>query len=124
MFTQRPDTDHLLAVGYDAQQKLVAGHRRWRILSFDHVPKDAKSTYSSVTLSGAEPRLAAPGSPDWLPQLLPVIYDYQNIDKTGNPVPSKTSSAGLIGSLPLLLALAAFSAPPESLGAALSCVQS
>lgn len=51
-----------------------------------------------------------------MPQLLPSVYDCQ----TENP----RAQAGLIGSLPLLIALAAFSAPPAALGTVLtSCLR-
>lgn len=124
LFTERPDTDHLPAVNFNVQARSVAhGPEGWKVLSFDHIPSGKYNTYSSVNLTGAEPHLAAPGSRDWLPQLLPAIYDYQYCDMYGQSVSSKTSSAGLIGSLPLLLAMAAFSAPPDSLAHALDCIQ-
>ena len=124
VFTQRPDTDHLLAVNFDAETRNVCEEPGgWRVLTFDHYPNGQNGTYSYVHLVGAEQHLAAPGSHDWMPQLMPAIYDYQTVNVNGVPVTPRTQSAGLIGSLPLLLALAAFSAPPNSLAAAFSRVQ-
>ena len=124
VFTQRPDTDHLLAVNFDAETRNV--HEEpggWKVLTFHHRPDGPNNTYSYVDVVGAEQHLAAPGSHNWMPQLIPSIYDYQEVNINGLPVRSRTQSAGLIGSLPLLLALAAFSAPPASLAVAFSCVQ-
>lgn len=124
VFTQRPDTDHLLAVGFDAETRDVNdAPNPWTVLSFDHIPNGRNYTYSSLGLMGSQQHLAAPGSVQWLPQLMPAIYDYQEVNTDGRPDPSTTQSAGLIGSLPLLLALAAFSAPRDSLAAAFACVQ-
>lgn len=117
VFTQMPDTPHLLAVGFDAETVNVSDQTSWRPLSFDHVRSgNAERTYSSVSAMGPQQHLAAPGAPQWVPQLLPHIYDYQpRIDHEGQIIPSHTTSAGLIGSLPHLLALAAFSGPARQL---------
>ena len=124
IFTQRPDTDHLLAVDFDAATKNVdEDPRGWKVLTFHHHANGQNGTYSYVDVVGAEQHLAAPGSNDWMPQLMPGIYDYQEVNINGVPVTSGTQSAGLIGSLPLLLALAAFSAPPDSLATAFSCLR-
>ena len=127
VFTQIPDTGHLLAVDFDAETRDVRDALGgWRVLSFNHVPSGPNNhngTYSYLDLFGAEQHLAAPGSATWLPQLMPPIYNYQEVTTSGHPVPSRTQSSGLIGSLPLLLALAAFSAPPDSLAEAFASVQ-
>lgn len=124
VFTQKPDTDHLLAVDFDAETRDVNdAPQGWKVLTFDHIPNGPSYTYSSLDLMGGEQHLAAPGSGQWLPQLVPAIYDYQEVDTDGRPDPSTTRSAGLIGSLPLLLALAAFSAPSESLNTAFASVR-
>jgi hypothetical protein len=117
VFTQMPDTSHLLAVTFDATTTNVCDYTRWRPLSFDHVPSgNAGTTYSSVSVTGSQQHLAAPGAVQWVPQLLPQIYDYQpGIDPEGRNIPPSTTSAGLIGSLPLLLAMAAFSGPLRQL---------
>lgn len=124
VFTQEPDTDHLLAKNFNAQTKSLARESAvWKVLRFNHIARDGQSTYSSVNLFGAQPQLAAPGSFSWLPQLLPAIYDFYEVTNEGGRRPPTTVSAGLIGSLPLLLAMAAFSAPAHSLAHALDCIQ-
>ena len=70
--------------------------------------------YSLVDLQGDEQQLAAPVPQEWINKLIPCIYKY---DERSPPTPE---FAGLIGDLPLLLALAAFSAPPEQLNSVLT----
>ncbi|KAL8993305.1 MAG: hypothetical protein Q9169_006441 [Polycauliona sp. 2 TL-2023] len=96
VFTQYSDTEHLLAVTFDAGKKDVAEeYGGWKILSFDRIPLDgAKQPYlSSVGVAGPKKGLAAPGSPAWMPQLLPKIYDYDSQPGSNEPQPV---SAGLI----------------------------
>ncbi|KAL8855678.1 MAG: hypothetical protein Q9178_007689 [Gyalolechia marmorata] len=122
IFTQYKDTNHLLAVTFDAEKRDVREeYGGWKVLSFDHivVPQDGtqRTYYSSVGVAGAERQLAAPGSPTWIGQLLPSIYDYDS----GEP---QRTSGGLIGNLPLLFALPAFSAQPDRLSHVLtSCMK-
>ncbi|KAI4124599.1 MAG: hypothetical protein LQ338_004718 [Usnochroma carphineum] len=114
VFGQHPDTDHLLAVDFDAETRDVAEqYGGWKVLSFNHqfLLGPPESYYSFVSLTGQEQLLAAPGSPKWMPELLPKIYDYDSRRQTSN-IPK---SAGLIGQLPILFALPAFSAPPGKL---------
>ncbi|KAL8921193.1 MAG: hypothetical protein Q9172_004155 [Xanthocarpia lactea] len=104
IFTQYKDTNHLLAVTFDAEKQDVREEQGgWKVLSFDHIPQDGTDTqrtyYSSVGVAGAERQLAAPGSPAWIGQLLPSIYDYDS------GVPPQRISGGLIGNLPLLHSL-------------------
>ena len=112
IFTQYPDTPHLLVVPFDARTRSVQLFGRgWHRIAFDHlqVAKSNRDTHYSYTSDqGAEQRIAAPGSPQRMPQLLPPSYDC-------NPRHAARSHAGLIGQLSLLFALAAFSAPPTSL---------
>lgn len=116
VFTQMTDTPHLLIVNFDAETVNVNERANWRTLSFEHVPTgNADRIYSSVSATGAQKHLAAPGARH-VPQLVPGIYDYQpEIDHEGRTIPTSTTSAGLIGGLPLLLALAAFSGPERQL---------
>lgn len=122
IFSQQEDTDHLLAVNINALLNDVASYPPgWRVLSFDYVSEqNSNSTYSSINVLGEERHLAAPGSPAWMGQLLPHVYNYQPTTPNGRPIPSPTTSAGLTGSLPILIGLAAFSAPKKSLTAVLS----
>jgi len=117
IFSQKDDTDHLLAVNFNALLKDVASYDPgWRVISFDHLPQtNTSATYSSINILGEERHLAADGSPVWMGQLLPHVYNYQRTTPGGHPIASTTISAGLIGSLPILIGLAAFSAPKDSL---------
>ena len=122
VFTQNPDTTHLLVVPFDAQVRNAHENNGgnnggsdggWRPLVFRHVRIDnTPYTYSAVSAVGDRQHIAARGSSHWMPQLLPRVYDFQN----GSP----RLQAGLIGDIPLLIALAAFSAPPNALGAVLT----
>ena len=109
IFTQNPDTPHLLVVPFDARTTHVYQNPGgWRPLVFCHLRiGNTQRTYSAVLANGDRQHIAAPGSRHWMPQLLPRVYDYQN----GSP----RIQAGLVGSIPLLIALAAFSAPPNFL---------
>ena len=116
VFTQMPDTQHLLAVSFDAATINVRDQYRWLPLSFQHIRIGHSDTkYSSVQVVASQQHLAAPGAPHWIPQLLPAVYDYPRTDHEGRSLSTSVTSAGLIGSLPLLLALAAFSAPENLL---------
>lgn len=124
IFSQQDDTDHLLAVEYNVKlQNVRHASAGWNTLSFEHVRLDPGNTYSKVKLFGDEKKLAAPGSPHWMPQLLPSEYNYRRTGPHDDPIPSDTRSAGLIGNLAILLALAAFSAPRNRLSTVLtSCI--
>ena len=118
IFTQNPDTPHLLIVPFDARTThAFQNPGGWRPLCFHHRRiGNTQYAYSSLSANGDRQHIAAPGSAHWMPQLLPSVYDYQ----TGSP----RLQAGLIGSLPLLIALAAFSAPPTALvGVLTNCLQ-
>ncbi|KAL8717070.1 MAG: hypothetical protein Q9181_008362, partial [Wetmoreana brouardii] len=123
IFTQWPDTDHLLTVPFDAEKRDVSEEPGgWKILRFNHIPRQGTqwAYYSSVNVAGDQQRLAAPGSPLHMPQLLPKIYDYEPTLSSSQD----RQSAGLIGNLPILFALAAFSASPQRLSQVLtSCMK-
>ena len=117
VFTQMPSTSHVLAVDFDAELTSVKeSSESWKPLSFDHI-KDRKSdaVVSSIELFGSEKHIAAP-CPPHLRQILPSIYDWQpKLDSAGCQTTKPPIFAGFIGKLPLLIALAAFSALPSSL---------
>ena len=118
VFTQNPDTPHLLVVPFDARRKDVVEYPgAWRPLTFRHVRiANTRHIYSAVLANGDRQHIAAPGSAHWMPQLLPRVYDDESR--------STRRQAGLIGSLPLLIALAAFSAPSAFLQSVLTlCVR-
>ena len=107
VFTQQPHTHHLLAVPVNARINGVPG-RGWHCFTFTHNQiGNSNHYYTYVSDRGAEPSIAAPIAPRWASQLLPVWYDCISQHRT-------RIQAGLIGDLPLLFALAAFSTPPES----------
>ncbi|KAL8966994.1 MAG: hypothetical protein Q9183_003118 [Haloplaca sp. 2 TL-2023] len=110
IFTQQPDTDHFLAVPFDAETRHVAEvYGGWKTLSFNHIySPGTNTTCSAIDLAGESQRLAAPGSNAWLPQLVPRIYNFD-----ANFAASQAPSGGLTGSLPILFALPAFSAQPD-----------
>ena len=82
LFTLYPDTPHLLVIPFNAQLK----HARrnvggWRPLTFRHVRiNNTQHSYSAVSADGDRRHIAAQGSPHWMPQLLPKIYN----DQSGN----------------------------------------
>ena len=118
IFTQNPDTPHLLAVPFDARTTNVYQYGRgWQRITFIHnrVGNSSNAYYSYISDQGAEQRIAAPALPHWIDQLLPSWYNCE-------PRHAARTQAGLIGELPLLLALAAFSAPPTSPGSLLNCI--
>lgn len=107
VFTQYPDSTHIVAVNVDAGMTDAADQNgSWRTLSFNHVNSNNNRYFSSVNTMGQERHLVAPGSQSWIRQLIPDIYDYPR----QSSAPSR-ASAGLIGSVPILLALAVLSAP-------------
>ena len=118
IFTQNPDTPHLLTVPFDARRRHVCHYPgAWRPLTFRHVRiANTQYKYSAVSADSDRQHIAARGSSHWMPQLLPAIYDDQS--------QSTRKQAGLIGSLPILIALAAFSAPISFLKSVLTgCVR-
>lgn len=113
VFSQAPHTDHLLLVRFDARLEDVSVWNEWTSLTFDYKEKNSSSSYAS--LIGDQYELSAPIPPEWN-NLIPQPYRYQKkIDAEGRIVQPNTKFAGLIGNLPLLVALAAFSAPRDNL---------
>ena len=112
VFTQYPGTPHLLAVPFNARTRSVNQFGRgWQCMTFNHIPVgNSNSYYSYISDRGGQQRIAAPGSQHWMDQLLPDWYNCNDVED------SRRTQAGLIGELPLLFALAAFSAPPASQG--------
>ena len=107
VFTQKPDTPHLLAVPFDARTSSVQG-RGWQRLTFNHNQiGNSNHFYSYISDRGAKLKIAAPMAPTWGPELLDPWYACEARHRT-------RIQAGLIGELSLLFALAAFSAPPTS----------
>ena len=123
LFSQDPDTPHLLVVPFDVRTRNVSDYQRgWLPITFDHHPistsSGARDYYSSVSATGSESHLAAPGQGFWMPQLLPQWYNYR-----APPNSRARVHAGLIGNLPILLALAAFSVPAVNLAEAMKSIQ-
>lgn len=119
VFSQANKTDHLLWVPFDARTENVSQYAHdWRNLNFVQEHRTGIGTYCSLVFVGDEETL-----PDSVPQwekLIPSPYRYQITDDSGSLIPSNVHFAGLIGNLPLLTALAAFSAPRDRLSVALT----
>ena len=118
VFTQWPDTPHLLVVPFNAQIRHVCQYSRgWKPLTFRYVQiENTQHIYSALSANGDRQHIATLGSSHWMPQLLPKVYDDQSR--------STKQQAGLIGNIPLLIALAAFSAPTSFLSSVLTnCVR-
>ena len=113
VFTHRPGTMHLLAANCDAQKTLVSSQGGWRPLHFGHNRIGSTDCYLSyVDPEALHQQMPAPGSGPWMPQLVPRCYDWvASHDTGGHAIPPTRKNVGLIGKLPLLIALAAFSAP-------------
>ena len=109
VFSQTPDTEHLLTVPFDARTKNVSNFDYdWRGLTFEHKPRNNTSTYASLAFIGEEKGLPACVPQSWN-RLVPTPYRYRDTDAEWGP---GTTFAGLI-------ALAAFSALPQALSAVL-----
>ena len=117
-FTQYPDTPHLLAVPFNARTRSVYhSGRGWQNIRYIHNRVgNSNAYYSYISVQGVERAIAAPGSPSWMPELLPSQHDCDRRHAT-------RTQAGLIGELPLLFAIAAFSVPPLRLQTLLSSMQ-
>ena len=62
-------------------------------------------------MQGIKDRIAAPASDNIVNQILPKCYDYKpQLNPQGQAIPPTRTHTGLIGSLPILISLAAFSA--------------
>ena len=122
VFSQATGTDQLLTVPFDARTKNVSEcDHDWLCLGFEHKAAPNGGHYASLACIGEEERLPA-DVPAW-GTLIPPPYRYHRTNN-GNPIPSETTCAGLIGSLPLLVALVAFSAQPDKLRNALTTSRS
>ena len=115
VFSQATRTDHLLTVPFDAREKDVNVQTfEWRNLSFEYLPAQNGGTLASLVFVGDQEHLPA-RVPELWQRLIPHPYRYQKTDKNGNPTQPDTTFAGLIGCLPFLVALAAFSARQDML---------
>ena len=72
--------------------------------------------YSQVEFAGAHARLAASGQSHWIRDLFPEAYHWRAQDASF----ANATNAGLIGRLSMILALAAFSCPVQSVGYVIS----
>lgn len=111
VFCQQPPA--FLAVNFDARRESVPDSflGGWRELGFQYTPvvQNPSSVYSYIDFACEHLQLAAPGAPSshWIPQLLPQQYHW-----TPDVGDTNLTNAGLIGQLPLIIALAAFSCTP------------
>lgn len=107
------DAAKLIAVQIDARKENVAEQLGgWKELSFDWIPLGlGMGSYAAVTVAGDQPRIAGPFRSRWMNQLLPATY----LDNGPDELLGSRFTTGLIGSLPLLFALPAFSAQLDQL---------
>ena len=108
IFTKYPHKPHLWAVPFDARTRSVQLFKRgWQRITFNNIRNGDSSSntyYSYISSRGAGPELTTPEMPHWIPQ----VWPYPNTSH------ATSIQSGLIGELPLLFAIAAFSAPPSS----------
>ena len=105
------ETNHLLVTDINAAAFDVIKygcHGKWSRLYFHHkrVTKTDSRYYTELDFTGTKGLTAANISGRCMPQLIPSIYNDPRQDRV---------NAGLIGKLPLLFAIAAFSAPKQFL---------
>ena len=109
-------TEHLIATHHDVTVEDVPPDQRsgWKTLQFRSWPNHEKGpTYSVVDLlSGHEGCIAATGPDHLVEQVIPRCYDYRTPRGCRS---TERTFAGLIGNLPILIAMLAFSGPPEHL---------
>lgn len=111
---------YFLAVDSDARVldvSLVPGN--WEGLGFDLIKNKQGDTFSYLKVHPNQQRLPAPSSKSWMPHLLPAEYDFDPAAKQSTLLEANYLPAGLVGNLPLLLSLAAFSARANLLNKAL-----
>lgn len=121
VFIQRRDTANILVVPFDARKKDVAENSGgWKDLSFEFTPQKLSwRSYAAVTLASGRRRIALPYQSPWM-ELLPATYFHND----RNSMVRSRTKIGLIGSLPVLFALPAFSAQPDQLSNVLTnCMQ-
>ena len=113
------------AVNFDARREAVQNSDLggWIELGFQHTPLAHSSSrvYSYIDFAGEHSQLAAPAAPTsrWIPQLFP--HQYHWTADVGEP---NQTNAGLIGQLPLIISLAAFSCAPQHVDHILTnCIQ-
>ena len=116
VFTTNPN---LLAVNFDAGEAHVCSNGGWRPLSFKHYGSSAESPkryLSFVDPEALHPRMPAPGAAHWTPQLIPHVYNWQEQSNSqGLPSAPPRINDGLVGKLPVLIAIAVFSAPSRKM---------
>ena len=112
VFIQRQDTANILAVPFDARKNDVTEDSGgWKDLSFEYTHRDFSwGSFVEITLAGGPRRIAVAEQSPWM-KLLPAAY----IENDSESILRRGVNPGLIGSLPLLFALPAFSALPDQL---------
>ena len=106
------DTCRFVAVEFDARTDNVETYPPgWQQIGFRYDNSHGGRKYSHLHVAGDRRHLVAPGNPAWNDQLFTQPYHY-SLHHSPNPPPA---SAGVTGTLPLLLSLAAFSRPERNL---------
>ena len=102
------------AVNFDARRKDVrdADIGEWKEIGFQHRYTQGNSVvFSDLDMPGEQLHLAgpAPSTNTWIYQLFPPLYHWNTSSSVDYP---GAKHAGLIGKLPVLLAMAIFSCLP------------
>ena len=122
VFTQAPWSQKFLAVKFDARWTNVDPNYRWEKLMFNHVPHPAGQNfyYSDLGVLRIFHKLSTSTNADWQRDLFPTVM---HCDDTSTFAQNRRN-AGLIGSLPFLIAVIAFSGLRQNLDTILQhCLQ-
>ena len=112
VFTQSPNQPKFLAVNFDARRQHVRSSNigDWQSIDFHYTHRGQGQFYSFLDCAGEYTRLVARGASSWIQQLFPTQYHWTPNDA----LYQNAQNAGLTGQLPLILAVAAFSCPPQN----------
>ena len=115
----------ILCVDFDARRNNVQEWGEWVEMGFEHVT-GGRHVWSRVDYTGDQPRLAGSSSPtsnpSWIQELFSSRYHWRPESTTAET--QGRTHMGLIGMLPLILALAALSCHPVQVRAILqNCMQ-
>ena len=112
VFTQVPSSQSFLGVEFDARYSNIDPDYRWEKLMFTHAHRPAgQGYYSELGIQREYYQMATGTNSNWQQDLFPQqMHCPANTQNAAN-----RHNAGLTGSLPLLLAVIAFSGPQQQL---------
>ncbi|KAK2811629.1 hypothetical protein FQN50_001971 [Emmonsiellopsis sp. PD_5] len=97
------ERDIFLGVPFNCRNQVV---QDWKKVTFDHKVVSGGQPMSILGFDLKHDVLGGPGSPNWMPQLIPKSYDCKQSDQT-----TAASFTSVGGNLALLLGFAAFTGP-------------